>query len=592
MPGFKNKRIKAYILLTRGGEFLGFDPGDDDEILCPDFGSATNGGAVRHFLVDNAKFILNLPESKDNADKIKLNHEHIKEMFKLAKENEPLLQICEDALDNGEILQKICDAFNDSKYKLTDNISFKIENTKIIELDTWHSWWQQYRKEKTSSKDETKDSNYSRCFITGELVHAIERTPKVSGLNSVGGHSAGDALIAFDKRAFQSYGLKAAFNATVSENAIVSVNASLNNLIGMAPILAGSKFIHWYQQPIPTDCDILNLLDDRKLERIDTEDEEKDYFDSDAPIEDYTENYKNIMEQANRLIQSIKKGENPIKLDNRYYILHLSGANGRIMVRNYMQGSYEELYHNFKEWYEDLRLVTIDGKGESKIPKLFALYIRLIKAEKSSKDLLKRISKELSGLESSIKFSIICNTRLPDTVAARAIAYIRSKMFLSNEDGSRINDHPDMLACQWLKVWLIRKSKEKGEVITVGERLNTESPSIAYHTGRLMAVYAEIQKAALGRDIGAGVIQRYYTAASTSPALVVGKLAQLSQHHLSKIENKGKVIYFEKMLSEITCKIGTQLPKTLTLEQQSQFALGYYQQIADIFSKSNKEEQN
>ena len=242
------------------------------------------------------------------------------------------------------------------------------------------------------------------------------------------------------------------------------------------------------------------------------------------------------------------------------------------MVRNYMQGSYEELYHNFKAWYEDLRLVTIDGKGESKIPKLFALYIRLIKVEKSSKDLYRRISKELAGLESSIKFAIICNTRLPDTVASRAIAYIRSKMLLSNQDGSKVkNDYPDMLACQWLKVWLIKKSKEKGEEVTVGEKINTESPSIAYHTGRLMAVYAEIQKSALGRDIGAGVIQRYYTAASTAPALVVGKLAQLSQHHLSKIENKGRVIYFEKMLSEITCKIGDQLPKTLTLEEQSQW---------------------
>ena len=591
MPGFKSKRIKAYILLTREGEFLGFDPGDDYEILCPDFGSATNGGAVRHFLADNAKFILNLPEAKDNKNKIKLNHEHIKEMFSLAKKDEPLLELCEKALDNEELLQTICHAFNDSKYKLTDNVSFKIENTKIIELDTWHNWWQQYRKEKTSSKDRGKERNYSRCFITGELVDAIERTPKVSGLNSVGGHSAGDALIAFDKRAFQSYGLKAAFNATVSEKAIVSVNASLNNLISEGPILAGSKFIHWYQQPIPTECDILNLLDDRNLESATTENEEEDYFDRDDPIEDYAENYKIIMEQASRLIESIKKGENPIKLDNRYYILQLSGANGRIMVRNYMQGSYEELYHNFKAWYEDLRLVTIDGKGESKIPKLFALYIRLIKVEKSSKDLYRRISKELAGLESSIKFAIICNTRLPDTVASRAIAYIRSKMLLSNQDGSKVkNDYPDMLACQWLKVWLIRKSKEKGEVVTVGEKINTESPSIAYHTGRLMAVYAEIQKSALGRDIGAGVIQRYYTAASTAPALVVGKLAQLSQHHLSKIENKGRVIYFEKMLSEITCKIGDQLPKTLTLEEQSQFALGYYQQIADIFSKNIKED--
>lgn len=99
-----------------------------------------------------------------------------------------------------------------------------------------------------------------------------------------------------------------------------------------------------------------------------------------------------------------------------------------------------------------------------------------------------------------------------------------------------------------------------------------------------MAVYAAIQTDALGRDLGAGIIQRYYASASTSPALVIGKLSVLSQYHLSKIENKAFVNRYETMLSEIAIQIGTALPTTLNLEQQSQFALGYYQQRAAIYT--------
>lgn len=124
------------------------------------------------------------------------------------------------------------------------------------------------------------------------------------------------------------------------------------------------------------------------------------------------------------------------------------------------------------------------------------------------------------------------------------------------------------------------------------DKLNVDSPSVAYQTGRLMAVYALIQNAALGDDVGAGVVERYYTSACSSPALVMGKLATMSQYHLSKLKNEkpGLYINFNKMLEEITVKIGTSLPKTFTLEQQSEFALGYYFQRSQRFTKKETEE--
>ena len=123
------------------------------------------------------------------------------------------------------------------------------------------------------------------------------------------------------------------------------------------------------------------------------------------------------------------------------------------------------------------------------------------------------------------------------------------------------------------------------------DKLNVDSPSVAYQTGRLMAVYALIQNAALG-DVGAGVVERYYTSACSSPALVMGKLATMSQYHLSKLKSDKPGMYtnYNKLLEEITVKIGTSLPKTFTLEQQSEFALGYYFQRSQRFTKKETEE--
>jgi len=112
--------------------------------------------------------------------------------------------------------------------------------------------------------------------------------------------------------------------------------------------------------------------------------------------------------------------------------------------------------------------------------------------------------------------------------------------------------------------------------------LDPNHPSKAYHCGRLMCLLAHIQEKALGDDINAGVVQRYYGAASSTPALVLGRLTRLSQHHLSKIsrDSGGLGYWLNMQVAEVWNALGKDLPPTLTLEEQSLFALGYYQQFA------------
>ena len=64
---------------------------------------------------------------------------------------------------------------------------------------------------------------------------------------------------------------------------------------------------------------------------------------------------KNLpLRAAKALISSIENGTQPERLHARYYIMPLSGANGRMMVRLWQEGSYEDLYYNIKQWFEDL----------------------------------------------------------------------------------------------------------------------------------------------------------------------------------------------------------------------------------------------
>jgi len=132
-----------------------------------------------------------------------------------------------------------------------------------------------------------------------------------------------------------------------------------------------------------------------------------------------------------------------------------------------------------------------------------------------------------------------------------------------------------------IKAYFIRKGGNHG----MDTYLNLEHPQPAYHCGRLLAVLARLQRDALG-DVGAGVVQRYYSAASQTPGLVLGRLVRNAQNHLGKPEMKGRTKWIEDWLKEIHGKLKDNMPRTLTLEEQSLFALGYYQQLARLNNDS------
>ena len=475
--------------------------------------------------------------------------------------------LCAEKLNDREMLVRIRKLLNENKIKAASRISFMVDGRKLHNSPHLLEWWKQWRQEILPPKK----GELAPCLIIGELTTPVATTPSIKGLRVVGGHSSGDALICFDKPAFTSYGLKQAANAPVSESAMGAVKAALDELLADAPILCGMKFVHWYDRDIEKKDDPFygpNLL--RHDDADDDEDEDEDEG------EDLEQAERRARKNADSLIRSVHAGTTAGTLDSIYHILLLSGVNGRVMVRRYEMGEYKTLQENLDKWNRDLALVHPYGKGLCKPMKLTGRLIRLLKYQKNDRKIFERLGKELSGITPAVLTAILSGGPLPDAVAIRALAYIRSRL-LSNDEEQTM-DNLDGWACQWLKVWLLRNHERSEEHLN--KFYNPNHPEPAYHCGAALAVYGEIQNKAMP-GVNVNVVQRYYASCIQTPALVLGRLSQLSVHHLPKIEYAH---IFTRLLEEVYTSIGPEIPTTLNLEKQSYFALGYYQMSAKMRS--------
>ena len=121
--------------------------------------------------------------------------------------------------------------------------------------------------------------------------------------------------------------------------------------------------------------------------------------------------------------------------------------------------------------------------------------------------------------------------------------------------------------------------------------LDTGQPSAGYQLGRLFAVLEKIQEEA-NPGLNATIRERYYGAACTAPVSVFPTLLRLKNHHLSKLQNRGRVVNFERMIGEIVKKPFDEFPAHFDLHEQGRFAIGYYHQRQDFFtSKENKDKE-
>lgn len=555
--GYVKKPVLAYISLSKDGNYVGIVSAENEKVPCPDIGSMANSGEKCNVLAEKRSILF--PGDEKQREKYAAKAAYFRQTMTEAAKLEPRLEFCLKVLCDKYAAADISAELDRLKLDGAKVLSFMVDGESILEFQTVRSWWEQFRQQFRPSGAKAP------CLITGNPTIPTATVPPISGLSVVGGHARGDALICFDKDSFCSYGLKQAANAPVSEEAFAGVKAALDELLKGAPVLAGMKFVHWYDKPIDAGCDCIDALFP-----VIFEDEDGDAGPEPEPVV----NTAQARRQADAIVGAVKSGAPAHELPNLYYILLLSGVNGRVMVRSYEEGSYERLTENLKAWEQDLALTNSAGTAQIGPVKLAARLIRLMSRQNSEKNIFDRMSKELAGLTPAIISAIINCTQFPDSVAIRALAYIRSQM-LSAGDEDQGRKIPDPWACQWLKAWLCRREREKYQKEELSVEYNEKHPEPAYHCGALVAVFGEIQRLAM-KDVNASIIDRYYASAIQTPALVLGQLSKLSNHHLDKLSEPRRK-EFTALRDQAACAIGDRIPTVLRPEQQSYFALGYYQ---------------
>ncbi len=555
-PGYAPKTVKWLIWLDSQGKLkdvveLGNagqprNPGREFP-RCPDLqqNELIAGGITRsHFLVDTCDVVALLGAQADKRKQDK--HDYFVGLLKQASADMPECQTAATALDDQSTLDKIRQRLEQLRAKPTDKVTLRVDNVTLVDDSRWHRWWDKYRQSLQGAGAGT--ASQMVCFATGQPNEPTPTHPKISGLADVGGQSSGSVLVGFDKDAFTSFGLEQSANCAVSQEATYAYRAALNELIARSSHrLVNQKVLHWYSADVATADDPIALLLG----------EDREQQEASAQV------------QVQRLMQSLHRGERPNLLESRYYVLTVAGSGGRVMVRDWMEGDFEELVANINNWFDQFTIVHREGDRLADPPKFMAVLGALV-----------RDIKDVPAPTATRLFRCaLTGEGIPYDAMAQALTRVKVDI---------VQDQPfNHARMGLLKAYHVRKGGTDMEA-----RLNPNHPSPAYHCGRLMAVLANLQRAALG-DVGAGVVQRFYAAASATPALILGRIVRTSQFHIDKVraDSPGLAVWYENQIAEIMAAIGDAIPRTLTLEEQSLFALGYYQQLAHSRTRQNRQEE-
>jgi CRISPR-associated protein Csd1 len=605
-PGFRVKSAVWLLTFSLDGRFLGVQDlrGDDRKskgrefAACPDLTdvelkSVVDGKRRRHFLLDSLGVVTKYGD--DGDEDVAAKHGYFVDMLAAAAESVPVLSKLAEALRQGNVLAAINAKLAESRAKATESATLAVLESNgdvdlLVENPAWHAWWQSYRdglsrrlKAKKAPKVRAKKDSAAaqtavyRCLLSGELVEPANHYV-VSGLADVGGQPSGDRLVSFDKSVFSSYGLKGCANAAMSDEAAKMYSAVLDQLLRRHSYrLAGAKVVHWYSGPVADEDDPLReLVEGFGLgpSEIDTA------VDNGAVATPRKAKSASIRERAaaescvQRLLGAISSGDAEArKLGNyRYYALTLSANSGRVIVRDWMEGRFEDLLRSVDAWFDDLAIINRYGEGVVSSQKFAAVLAAPL-----------RDLKDATAPQAATLWRCALK-RLPIPFSMMAQTLHRVRLDVVN------GESPRHARYGLLKAFCIRNERTPD----MTSELNEFERDPAYLCGRIMAILARIQQRAMP-DVNVGVVQRYYAAASATPALVLGRLIRTAKiAHIPKLDSKGLQVWFDNQLADVWAKLEQRPPTALSLEGQTLFAMGYYHQNAKRFdaAKDDSSESN
>ena len=377
-----------------------------------------------------------------------------------------------------------------------------------------------------------------QCLVCGERKPVVDRLrAKIKGIR--GGQPAGTSIISANSDAFESYGLKASKVAPTCLECGEAFTRAVNALIAGEDTslwIGGTTFIFWTRKKAGFDVGTL-------LQRPEPA-------------------------QVKALLDSVRRGQREAASrvdDTEFYAASLSASGGRAVVRDWIDTTVGNAKESVGRWFELQRIADPWDEDPTGLeaPRPLSVSELAVSTVRKAEDLPVTTTRALFR-------SALHDTPPPMDLMSQAVRRNRAEQGVTRPRAALIK-----------LVWLSHNpqpAKEDNDMVA----LDKENPEPAYHCGRLLAVVEEVQlEAHKPNKLNTTVVDRFYGAASSTPAVVFGALLRDTQPRLAKLSPRRPEVRgaLQNSLAEVCGQI-SEFPKTLSLMQQAQFSLGYYHQRA------------
>lgn len=555
--GYSQQKISFKVVLTPQGDLFEIQDAREPvegvmrprQVLVPGAAKPPGSGLNPRFLWDNSGYMLGYKPADENRKRTR-------DAFSAFRKKHLALE-AEIGAPSFSALCRFLEHWNPALAEnhpvLADAAStgfgvFQVQGeTRHVHQDPAVSrWW-----DRRSAAQQSE--HRGQCLVTGEEGPLARLHPKIKGV--AGSQSAGATIAGFNEDAYESYGKKQSYNAPVLEDVSFRYVTALNAILD-GPMrsrhrltLGDTTVAFWTEQRTATEDIFLRFVSEGS-----------------AITEDHSVQDEGIRQKLLAFLQALREGraayteveDAPDRTP--FYMLGLAPNAARLSIRFFHRGTLAGLLENVRQHHLDIRLKPQPATGRRRAdPELPPAWLLLRQTARDPKE----IRPYLGG---PLLRAIITGSPYPVGLYTAVIRRIGADATINYAR-----------ACV-IKGYLKRNlSKE------VSMSLDPERHDPAYRLGRLFAALEKTQKDALGESLNKTIRHSSYGAASSTPGTIFPRLLRTYQHHLAKLEG-GRKVNREKLVQEILAPLGA-FPAHLSLPDQGLFAVGYYHQTRDFYTK-------
>ncbi|MEK6542143.1 MAG: type I-C CRISPR-associated protein Cas8c/Csd1 [Pseudomonadota bacterium] len=496
-------------------------------------------------LWDNSAYVLGVTTKDDN--RLAQKHEAFKAVHSA---------LLADTEDTGLLaLRRFLERWKPEHFEISPHLKDEMKDTDFVfRLDGERQFIHDRPAARAMIAAEQSEGGDDFCLVTGQRSTAARLHFLIKGV--AGPPSPGARIVSFNDDAFESYGKKQGANSPISEDVAVRYSAALNALLEMGKghrvQIGDATTVFWADANGAGGETAAEAADEWAAHFVD-------------PPTDREEAAK-IRPQ----LEAVAKGRpvsdlNPsLDAATRFYILGLVKPNkARLSVRFWYDGTFGDLEQRIHEHWQDMAITPP--------PKVWPPSAWHLLIESAAQHKSENIPPLLGG---ELMRAILNGTRYPRSLMSAILIRIRA------EQGE-----VSPMRAAILRGILARDYRLGFEQKEVPVALDEQDTTPAYRLGRWFAELEAIQQHALP-GLNATIRDRFYGSASSAPARTFPVLIRNAMNHLATLRKEGKAGGHEKRLEAIIAGVDHGLPRSLRIEDQARFAIGYYHQRAERFTKS------